>query len=122
MAKPGRRDQALRALARRRGPVDPDAHRIAQEVYEACVALKPGAADDPLPLAVRGPLFALNVRALEVIRARFPDVGASEEEAMDVVAYLTEGWCAMMLGFERGHFEEWRSRQDGSRGTVARPG
>lgn len=108
----------LRALARRVRPEDPDATRIAQEVYEACVTLKPGIADDPLPLEVRGPLFALNVRAMEVIRAQHPGVVGSEDDAMEVIAYLTDGWCAMMLEFDRGHFDEWRSRRGGSSGTV----
>lgn len=116
--KPTAAEAARRALARRIKPADPDAQKIAQEVYEACVTLKPGAADDPLPLAVRGPLFAINVRAVEVIKARFPDVVVTEDDAMEVIAYLTDGWCAMMLEFDREHFRNWRSREGGSSAIV----
>lgn len=118
--KPGAAEAARRALARRVKPVDPDAQAIAQEVYEACVTLKPGAADDPLPLAVRGPLFALNVRALHVIRALHPDIGATEEEADAVISYLTDGWCAMMLEFDREHFRAWMARGSAT-APIVRP-
>jgi hypothetical protein len=122
MSRGGRKqtagEAARRALMRRVQPRDPDAHRIAQEVYEAAVTLRAGAADDPLPLAVRAPLFAINARALEVIRSRLPDVVVTEDDAMDVIAYLTDGWCAMMLEFDRAHFTEWRSRQDAASGNV----
>lgn len=109
-------------MLRRVRPEDPDATRIAQEVYEACVTLKPGLADDPLPLEIRGPLFALNVRALEVVKKMHPGVVTDDDAAMDVIAYLTDGWCAMMLEFDSGHFEEWRSRQPGRGATVQSDG
>jgi hypothetical protein len=111
--RPSAQEVRERALMRRARAVDPAAQAIAQEVYEAAETLAPGAADDPLPLAVRAPLFAINVRALEVIRSRLPDLVADEAAAMDVIAYMTDGWCAMMLEFDRGHFEEWRSRKIG---------
>lgn len=117
--KPSAAEVARRALARRVRPTDPDAQRIAQEVYEAAVTLKPGAKDDPLPLAVRAPLFAINVRALEAIKAANPDLVGSEDDAMDVIAYLTDGWCSMMVQFNRGHFEAWRSTQDATSPIVA---
>lgn len=91
---------------------------MAQEVYEACVGIEGRNAGDPLPLAVRGPLFMLGARAVQVIRAQRPDVVASEEDALDVVAYLTEGYVSMMLSFNREHFEAWRSKQAAALGSA----
>lgn len=123
MSRPG--DQRGARVAIRRGRdrmTDPGARAIAQEVYEASVTLRdmPG---DPLPLAIRGPLFAVGARAAQVLAKQFPEVVSSEDDAMDVIAYLTELWCSGLLGFDVGHFEAWRRRTatDGSGGEVVSP-
>lgn len=112
MAKPGDRARAAATLRRVLAPrqTDPDARAVAQEVYEAAVTLK-AAPGDPLPLAIRGPLFAIGARAAQVVASQHPDAVRSEDDAMDVIAYLTEVWCAAMLGFDRAHFEAWRRRR-----------
>lgn len=84
---------------------DPDAHAVAQEVYETCVVIgnTPG---DELPLALRGPATMIAFRAAPgiVTAAGLPK---DEETLQDVAAYLVGGIVSMIATFNPEHFRQW---------------
>lgn len=112
---------AVRGALRGATAMHDKAAAVAQEVYEACVAADDSRvqAEDPLPLAIRGPLLALGARGAAAILMLHPELERSQETQLDLTEYLTEAWVTTMYQFDREHFEAWRSRTNVRGGSSA---
>lgn len=86
--------------------------QIAREIYTVAAEMA-RETGDPLPLELRAPLTYLGQKAVPGILpgAQLP---SDPDTAADIVAYLTEGWANMFIGFDREHFDKWKAARDGA--------
>lgn len=107
--------RAARAALREQ---DEELAAIAQRVYNAGSELKHDGEPEPLPLPVMAPLVVA-AETVAPATLRLAGLAATDAMALDVAAYLVEGFREMAVMLDADHFREWQERKTAALAGVS---
>lgn len=119
--KKGITNAAVRAARAAWREQDDELADIAQAVYNAGHELKHDGEAEPLPLSVMAPLVVA-AETVAPATCRLGGLPVEEAMALEVAAYLVEGFREMAVMFDVDHFRKWQQRKEEAVARLAESG